>query len=756
MLWIPKPLALILLAAALLTAAQPAPDFFPMAVWYGGGKARAPMLEPDPHAKKEGWRRDLRQIKSLGFNAVRCWIDWATGEPAEKQYRFDTLDVLLDLAGQEGLKVILQVYMDAAPDWVGQRFPDSNYVAASGQVMRPESAPGYCFDHPGVRQAVLAFYTALAQRARKSPSFLGWDLWSEPHVINWATATYLTNPEFCFCPHTVRRFRGWLEKKYGTLDALNVAWYRRFASWDQVEPGRLSTILSYTDYIDWRTFIQHKLGEDLRARYEAVKRVAPDRVATSHAASPNLFTSPLSGDGSPDDWIMSRQVDYYGTSFYPKHSYPVGRDAEFRGGLLDFARSSGYSGSGRGFWIGELQGGFGTVALNVSATVTPQDLRVWTWSALARGAKGINFYAWYPMSSGYESGGYGLIHLDGTITERSRSAGEIARIVDRNQKLFLDARPVRAQVAIVYNPLVYMVGGRQRVVTAGPQSEVAGIERNSMLGVYRALFPTNVPVDFIHINDLAAVARDYKLIYLQYPLMIFEKSAAALAEYVRNGGALVAEARLGWNNERGWAAEIIPGMGLHEVMGCRESAVQTIPGLRTELEWAAADLAGLQPGDRLPGRLYEETLEPLAPEARVVAQFSGGAPAAVMSSFGRGKTLMLGSYLGAAYESQREPALQRFFAALLDWAGIERPVEVTGGEAEVRLLESGTETLLFAFNHREQAVSPEIAVRVRAGSYAAMDLATGKSVTAERAGARLKMGMRLAPGEVRVIRLTPR
>ncbi len=43
---------------------------------------------------------------------------------------------------------------------------------------------------------------------------------------------------------------------------------------------------------------------------------------------------------------------------------------------------------GRGFWIGELQAGFGTIAQNVSPTVTPEDLRIWTWSALARGAKG--------------------------------------------------------------------------------------------------------------------------------------------------------------------------------------------------------------------------------------------------------------------------------------------------------------------------------------------------------------------------------
>jgi beta-galactosidase len=59
-------------AAAGSTRSEPV---FPMAVWYGGGKARAPMLEADPRAKKEEWRRDLKQIKALGFNSIRSWMD---------------------------------------------------------------------------------------------------------------------------------------------------------------------------------------------------------------------------------------------------------------------------------------------------------------------------------------------------------------------------------------------------------------------------------------------------------------------------------------------------------------------------------------------------------------------------------------------------------------------------------------------------------------------------------------------------------
>src|SRR5688500_748188 len=272
-------------------ANQPAaaPEFFPVAAWYGGGKARAPMLERDARSKKEIWRRDVRQIKALGFNTVRAWIDWASGQPAEASYDFETLDVLLELAGEEGLKLVLQVYMDSAPQWVGTTYPDSLFVSSNGQAIRPESSPGYCRDHAGVRAADNAFYAALARRVRGNPTFVGWDLWSEPHVLHWANPTWIPNPEFCFCPPTLRRFRSWLQNKYGSIDRLNNAWYRRFTGWSDVEPSRMSTILSYADYIDWKSFIVTKLGEDLRDRYQAVKQAAPDTIVTSHAAGVGLF-----------------------------------------------------------------------------------------------------------------------------------------------------------------------------------------------------------------------------------------------------------------------------------------------------------------------------------------------------------------------------------------------------------------------------------------------------------------------------------
>jgi beta-galactosidase len=714
------------------------------------------MLERDARKKKEIWRRDIRQIKALGFNTVRAWIDWASGQPIEGGYTFETLDVLLELAEEEGLKLVLQVYMDSAPAWIGRKYPDSLFVSSNGQAIKPESSPGYCRDHPDVRKLDNAFYAALAERARRSPAFVGWDLWSEPHVINWANPTWIPNPEFCYCPNTLRRFRGWLRKKYGSIDALNAAWYRRFAGWEDVEPSRMSTILSYTDYIDWKSFIADKLGEDLRDRYEAVKSVAPQTIVTSHAAGVGLFASPHHWEGQSDDWTMAKQVDFYGTSFYPKHSAFVDRDPQWRAALFDFTRSFAYDDNRQGFWVGELQGGFGTIAVNVSPTVTPDDLRVWTWTALSRGAKAINYYAWYPMNSGYESGGFGLTNLDGTIPERAKVAGSIAQVVDRNQALFLDARPPRAEVAVVYNPLAHFVGGRQRATAyGGPQGEVVGIERDSLLGIHRALFSRNVPLDYVHINHLSAEKlRQYKLVVFPYPLMIPEAAVPALTEYVRGGGALVAEARLAWNNEKGFASDRIPGLGLWEVMGCREAAIETPPGGKTAVRWTSADLPGVKAGDTLPARWYKETLEPLSPSARVVAQFADGAPAAVMSTFGKGKTLMLGSYVSAAAQSSPTPESERFFAGLLEWAGVQLPIRTSGAPIEARHLQSGSSTLLFLFNHAKQEARSEVALRLAPRDYVATDLVTGETVELGRAVDGVNLRVVLPPGGVQVVKIT--
>lgn len=108
--------------------------FFPVAVWYSGGKARAPMLEPVNAASADAWRADLVKIKGLGFNTVRAWVEWNTGEPREGEYHLENLDLLLKLAEETGLRVEVQVYVDSAPEWNGLHLiPSVRLVYPNGQ-----------------------------------------------------------------------------------------------------------------------------------------------------------------------------------------------------------------------------------------------------------------------------------------------------------------------------------------------------------------------------------------------------------------------------------------------------------------------------------------------------------------------------------------------------------------------------------------------------------------------------------------------
>lgn len=71
-------------------------DFFPFAVWYSGGTARATMLSSITPNSREEWKHDLQEIKSLGFNTVKTWVEWAHCEPREGEFHFENLKLLLD------------------------------------------------------------------------------------------------------------------------------------------------------------------------------------------------------------------------------------------------------------------------------------------------------------------------------------------------------------------------------------------------------------------------------------------------------------------------------------------------------------------------------------------------------------------------------------------------------------------------------------------------------------------------------------
>jgi beta-galactosidase len=727
------------------------PSFLPVSVWYSGGIARAPMLSTITPQSREEWRHDLAQIKSLGFNTVRTWVEWAHCEPRPGEYHFENLNLLCELAREQGLRVICQMYIDSAPDWVAKRFPDGLFEAQSGDKVIPQAAPGCCTDHAGVQEAVLNFFTETAKAAMQHPNFHGWDLWSEPHIINWAYINYVPNATFCYCPNTMSVFQEWLRKKYGTLEALNQAWYRNFSQWSEVSAPRFGTILSYTDFIDWKNFIYEKLARDLRMRYDAIRRADKIHVITSHAAVPSLFYSPYVGAGATDDFLMAGQVDFYGTSLYPKHSHPSTHWALWLfQAAVDFSRSANKRNGG--FYVGELQAGKGTYGLNIGNPITPEDHRIWMWSVIAKGAKAVNIYAYYPMSSGYESGGYGLINLDGTVTERAVAAGKTAAIITQNMDLLLHSKPVPAQVAIVYNPLAQMVGGEQRTVTSD-------LHQQSLLGYYRFFTERNIPVDFIHRRDLEkGEVAGYKLIIVPYPLMFTDRAAEGVKKFVAEGGFVVSEARLAWNDERGYAAPAIPGMGLDKVFGVRETVVKMGERPALNVDNTTHPLTeGFTAADTLHGANFAESIE-LLPEGkgRTLATFADGTAGLAAAKYGKGEALFIGTFLGMANHLKADPANEHLMENMVKWSKIERPFASSHdgkkeAPVEIRLRQTDAGYILFVINHSEhsQPVTVDMAV-AKDKTYKLRDLVHGQVQNLAAANNRLGVKCDIAGRDVQV------
>ena len=741
----------LFLFLATLVSAAPPEDFFPVSVWYAGGKARAPMLTPiTPHSEAE-WSADLAKIKSLGFNTVRTWVEWAAGEPRPGEYHLEQLDLLLRLAQQAGLRVIVQTYVDSAPDWVGVKFPDARFVAQNGDAIPSQAAPGFCFDNPHVREATLNFLREVARHVARSNAFYAWDLWSEPHIINWAEINYIPNASFCYCPYTLARFRRWLETRYGSLDNLNHAWYRRFDNWNQVEPPRFDTILSYTDYLDWRIFITQKLAADLADRDRAVKAILPDRLTTSHASGPSAFSSFAGGDGNPDDYLMYKSVDYYGTSLYPKHSLPPHMSPLRVQMAVDLTRSAG---NNHGFYIGELQGGFGIRGDVVSQEITPSDLVRYIWTAVSRGARGINIYAFYPMSSGYEAGGYGLIDLDGALTPRSKAAGVAARQIAANASFLLHAHPKPAEVAILVNQVTNLVGGAGHFYNRGAVAQ-------SLSGYYRIFNERNIPIDFVNATDVTAAAlAQYKLVILPYPLLVFTGEASALEQYVQAGGHLFSEARPGWIDERGYAQPAIPGFDWQRMFGVREKSVTPKPQLT--LRWGP---------HTFPSAVVEERFTVLDPSAKPLAWFEDGSPAAYEHAFGKGSAILAGSFPGQAYSGAEAISRQRaniivgslpasassaphpLGAFLAAWAHLSQLDLKTTAPVDVEQLIGPTGRMVFLMNWNATPAHVELTIPFDHPPQQVREITAANPDAPVPSAAPLHIETRLGPGLVRVYRI---
>jgi Beta-galactosidase len=501
-----KPLQAVVLVAASTAclwlgatpAAQPVsrrPEpFVPIAVSYPGALAR----------DREQAIDDLEAIRTLGFNSIRLAIEWADSEPARGQYRFDAVDEMLTLAGQSDLKVILQLSTASLPAWVLERYPDGRFVSSlPGGGPRTDRI---CLDHPGVRADVAAFVAAATARAARHASSHTW------HSIDLGSEL---QDGLCLCPHTQRRFRDWLKATTGSA-----------------EPAMARTPADAT------TFVALERRDHLAALIGAAA-ARGIRVSTSASAAPSVLRQLASRSADrpgQDDWLMTTVVDHYGTLLPPQlvdgESLTPTQLALALDGLRSAVREKGWLASDA------------SRSANVTTGASVADERLWAWLAVSRGARGLIFGDW--RASGAR-GGTSLVGPDGTISDRARAAGGLARVIGRNPALFAPLTPRSARVAIVHDPRLPM----------DASSPVA----LSLSTVHRALFERNIQVDFIHLDEIAAgIVGRYAVVVVGSPSTLPQPAADALKVYVAAGGVVLSGSTPAQTGRQ--IAEVVAGAGV--------------------------------------------------------------------------------------------------------------------------------------------------------------------------------------------------
>jgi hypothetical protein len=143
----------------------------------------------------------------------------------------------------------------------------------------------------------------------------------------------------------------------------------------------------------------------------------------------------------------------------------------------------------------------------------------------------------------------------------------------------------------------------------------------------------------------------------------------------------------------------------------------------------------------------------------VLARFADGAPAIVENTYGKGKAILVGSFLAMAYERQHNEAAKQVLLALARAAGVTPDVTLSGhntSQMEVRRLQGTDVQFLFAFNHSDHPAEATIAIRVPWTVRDARSLNDGQKVAFTQSEEGLTLDALLPAGGTWVVRFEGR
>jgi beta-galactosidase len=617
------------------------------------------------------WDEDMELMQESGVNLVSIAIfSWARIEPKPGQYDFAWLDRIMDKLHAAGVGVDLATASASPPPWMGRLHPDSLPVTQDGTRLWYGSRQQYCPTSPDYRQGVEKIVRLLAERYAQHPALEMW------HINN----EYACHVAECFCDRCAERFRGWLKERYNDLDTLNEAWgtafwSQRYGEWEEIIPPRsMPTFNNPSQMLDWRRFSSDMLLECFELEKAILKEVTPDKPVTTNFMG---FFKPL------DYWKWAASEDIVSHDMYPD---PAESWAPmFAAGTYDLMRSLGH---GRPWMLMEQ------VTSHVqwrprNVTKGPDQMRLWSYQAVARGANAVMFFQWRASRAGSEKFHGGMVPHGGRETRTWREVVALGQELKQLQEVC--SAQGRSDVAIIFDwESWWALEGDCKPSVDARQLEVG-------MDYYSTLYNNNIGVDFVHPDaDLSG----YKVVIAPVLYQVRAGLSEKLDAYVSQGGRLVMSFFSGIADERD-----------HVYLGGYPAPFRKILGLRVEefAPYAQGQTNGLYTEDEelFGTSVWSDVI--VSEGAKAIAHFQSdfyaNQPAITENSYGSGLTYYVGTKLEMA-------GMQWLLKRVLDEAGVRAPLEAP---ANVEVIQRHNEqnSYTFLLNHNLESVT----INLPAGGY---------------------------------------
>jgi len=612
------------------------------------------------HWPEDRWEHDARLMKDMGLDVVRiAEFSWHKMQPAPDRFEFDWIEKVLEILGRYAIKAVLGTPTAAPPAWLIEAHPEILPVDSHGLVRSFGGRHHDCQSNRQYRNAIATIVGALADRFGTDSRIIGWQVDNE--LGN-------SHEDFCHCESCRRAFHAWLERRYETVDHLNIEWGTGFWSQTYDHFGQIPTPRVSPNahnpalLLDWKRF-----HSDLVVEFQSFQiRILRDRIRDQFITHNFMAFFDV-----PDYFDLATELDFVSHDQYPTGYWesPPGPPPGQLAAALDMA--AGFK--GRPFWVMEQQAG-PTGWQIMGRTPERGQLALWALQSIAHGADTIVFFRWRTCTVGTEQYWHGVLPHNGVpgrrFDELSAFISTISPLMER-----FEGTLNGAEVGILQS---YEQNWAMEIQPHHPDLDYNRVS----LDFYEAFFRRNIPVTYLSADmDFESCKLVVApLLYLDIPGL-----AERLKTYVRSGGHVVLTARTGVKTYNNGCQTDNPLPGPYvDMLGLEILDYDCLRGV--EIPIAPEDLSGH-------GRYWWDTVtctqaEGLFPCA---GREHAGEPALTRNRYGDGQAWYVGTFPDAELMDR-----------MADWwireAGVESLGEAGPGIELVRRTDGRTE-FLFVLNH---------------------------------------------------------